>query len=470
MLNPVREEIICLAEAYGCDELDEAGVIRLEELLRLDNRHIQFYVEYMDQLSVLSRRLLVNESQFGMSEVMLKRPAAKSRGRAGSRLALMNVIVSVALLLGGIGLWQVVVRSPLGMQLLSGRSETPVARIVQSIDGQWTIRRPQGTLSVSSQDDREQSVLFEGDEIEMEHGLLEIDYFSGVKLYLHGQTRCQLTGTKQGVLVSGKAVAEVAPSAIGFRLDTPTVKVCDLGTRFSLSSDGTGNSELSVSDGHVMVAVHKPGEEDVRWQSVHQGQTVSYLPNIGFIETKAYSNHVFDYVASVFEGISDYQGRLVVCRDEPQFEQTREMIAALTLVRGKRFDIVIPLDVVKGAWRADQSEVQGHLPVHQPADVILLQLSALDQNDDGPVSGAASFRFTQPIIGAIVTSKGLDELESQMSFPRSASFRGRDDRGLEGRGVDQPDSVRISADRYSIEVQLSNAHSVDQICVLTSSQ
>ena len=54
-------------------------------------------------------------------------------------------------------------------------------------------------------------------------------------------------------LVEGTVTAEVPEPAHGFTIDTPDIKVVDLGTKFGVTAGSTGNSQVRVFEGEVEI-------------------------------------------------------------------------------------------------------------------------------------------------------------------------------------------------------------------------
>lgn len=461
MTREIRSEITSLADAYSQERLDEGGLERLEELLRSDRRNLQIYVEYMDELAVLDERLKSTPELYESSS-FLKRDHEKAQSPGLQRgLLFSNVGLTLLLMCAVLGTYQFVV--PWTMSWLEQTSR-PVARIVSSTGGKWSIassdrdRLPHGGGGVSRHD-----VLFENDTIHLEHGLLEIRFDNQVKLFLHGETSCRLTGTNSAYLVEGKAASEVPRSGIGFRLDCSSLDVCDLGTRFSLISDDRGNAELSVAEGHVMASIHEESPEKKTWQSVHTQQTVTYMPNIGFLEKIPYRSNVFAYIDAAAQGISDFSGHISVCRSAEELQGTSMQIRVLPVARSVRFSRKVSFDLGQGTWAVDSSSVGGFLPEDFACDIYHFRLAC----PAGEVTKAAgNFRFAQPILGVVVTPQNLSELEATFPFA-GLQFHRDESRGLEQLTEEDTDSVAISVDRYKLEVQLS-ATSLDEFYVITA--
>jgi len=86
--------------------------------------------------------------------------------------------------------------------------------------------------------------------LELESGLAQIEFFSGVSLVVEGSAALEIISPDEMRLLHGKLRAHVPPPAIGFQIHTPQGTVLDLGTEFALHITEE-NSELHVIDGEV---------------------------------------------------------------------------------------------------------------------------------------------------------------------------------------------------------------------------
>ncbi len=86
--------------------------------------------------------------------------------------------------------------------------------------------------------------------LQLESGLAQIEFFSGVSLVVEGSAALEIISSDEMRLLHGKLRAHVPPPAIGFQIHTPQGTVLDLGTEFALDISDTKN-ELHVIDGEV---------------------------------------------------------------------------------------------------------------------------------------------------------------------------------------------------------------------------
>ncbi|MBB3208990.1 hypothetical protein FHS27_004824 [Rhodopirellula rubra] len=91
----------------------------------------------------------------------------------------------------------------------------------------------------------------QGDRIEIEEGMVELEYFTGASIILHSPCRFVTTGGQSGRLESGRVTGKVDGG--NFRILTPSANVLDMGTEFGVSLNETSDTDIHVFDGEVRV-------------------------------------------------------------------------------------------------------------------------------------------------------------------------------------------------------------------------
>jgi hypothetical protein len=85
------------------------------------------------------------------------------------------------------------------------------------------------------------------------HGYAEITLNNGVGLLLEAPVQLNINSIEHVTLAEGSLVAKVPNGAEGFRVDTPSSQIVDLGTEFGVSVDKKGKSQVHVLTGEVKV-------------------------------------------------------------------------------------------------------------------------------------------------------------------------------------------------------------------------
>lgn len=268
-LKPVDSEHL---EAYLAGELDEKGRRQVEHALRNDSDLRASFLIQVQMESAL-KVLLGHEGMAGSAAFdqgviarLRSEGAGDHRGFARSVLTeiveeregqrpirwpdliktgLISAAASIALLL----VLQAIVFKE--SQLGSGNKKEAVAavgfaaRIEQSDSVKWS--------ETSERRIREDGWLSTG-LLQIESGTVLIAFNSGATAIVVGPSELSIESGNRMFLKSGRLTAEVPPAASGFTVNTPRLNAVDIGTRFGITVEGNGDSELHVMQGEVEVS------------------------------------------------------------------------------------------------------------------------------------------------------------------------------------------------------------------------
>jgi hypothetical protein len=126
----------------------------------------------------------------------------------------------------------------------ANREGSTVAIVSSAADVHWS---PETTSKTN------QSPVRLGEPLTIESGVVQLELKRGVTLLVEGPARWSIEGDNRATLKSGKIVAKVPPQAIGFTIETPEVKIVDLGTEFGVVADPEGKTDVHVLRGRVEV-------------------------------------------------------------------------------------------------------------------------------------------------------------------------------------------------------------------------
>lgn len=87
--------------------------------------------------------------------------------------------------------------------------------------------------------------------LDLQSGLVELETQSNVTLILEGPAQLQLHDALHATLHRGNLVVRMAKGESGFVVNTPQMKVTDLGTEFGVSATSEGISRVQVYEGKV---------------------------------------------------------------------------------------------------------------------------------------------------------------------------------------------------------------------------
>ncbi len=84
-------------------------------------------------------------------------------------------------------------------------------------------------------------------------GTVQIDLFSGARLFVEGPAQLELRSSGEAFLLIGKVACELGEQARGFRLLTPGLTVVNQGNSFGVKVSETGEQEVHALEGKVVI-------------------------------------------------------------------------------------------------------------------------------------------------------------------------------------------------------------------------
>ena len=118
---------------------------------------------------------------------------------------------------------------------------TEVATLTDSIDAKW--------VYTDSEMEKGMRLTADGEELLLREGYAEIEFDTNAKLVVQAPAEFKILTKDQIDLYYGRVYAIVPHGAIGFSVNTPTVRVIDLGTEFGVDANFNGDVNLHVMKG-----------------------------------------------------------------------------------------------------------------------------------------------------------------------------------------------------------------------------
>ena len=316
--------------------------------------------------------------------------------------------------------------------------------------------------------------------IRIESGLAKLRFASGAKVTLEGPAEYEIISNDLTRLVSGRLSAKIPKSAIGFKVDTPTARVLDLGTAFGVDVDDQGATEVAVFEGEVEVELPDPVESRKGKRLITHGNSVRTEAGAKEISDTLYDVSKFRKTWPVTAGMVSTAGmvkfappgllstllehedddHLVILPERGSFTVSKKLKA--------RVNITVP-----GEYSKRGSLENGRL---EPGRVLASYLVQFNPVEEGKkkreqknlrLVGIATFE--RPIVG-VITATGLlratDKTLGGHSDPLAVKGR-----GLE-IGTRRPvDTVILSDDRKTLVLDLHvSGGQIDQIRVLVEGE
>lgn len=229
-------------------QLSEDGFRQLSDMLRSDDEALENYIEQMAYQSLLKLELASADELPGI--VIEGRPQQGRRWQVWAGLATAATLLISWMLLGN---------RP------TAADNNGLAKVVRVSQATNADGKPVEAGEVVS-----------ANPFELTAGYVELETLSGVRLVLEGPARLKLSADQllHVLLESGKLVATVPPSAIGFTVETAEARVIDLGTEFGVRADKESGTSVQVYSGEVIT---KPKSQSAQGRLVG-GQAV-HIPS-----------------------------------------------------------------------------------------------------------------------------------------------------------------------------------------------
>ncbi len=226
-----------LLDRYLTGKLTEEEAGRLLSLLE---SHPDLGAELLDQFTLdASLRDLAGKA--GPVIPVTQAEPAKPAPRLSRRLARGVVAIAIA---ASVGFVISRISGPsVGPLPLAGAEEPTtfaVAVLTRAVGAEWAASATSPAVGA----------VLEPGWLKLNAGLVEIEFFSGVRVVLEGPAEFQLVSADEAFCSAGRLTAEVPSHATGFRVGTPQGALVDRGTAFGLSVTPTG-AEVHVFQGKV---------------------------------------------------------------------------------------------------------------------------------------------------------------------------------------------------------------------------
>lgn len=256
----------CIEEARDGNLKDE-DLAKLRRLLLASSEARNFFVEHNlnTHLFVATASLdLNNESELVVARQhpagsgSIKRPIRKQANSPVTKM-LVGLAAMLFVLVSGFAIWK-----------MAGRNDSSASQI-----SRLDLKIPSDELSVwrPNSSDPTIGVLLSANlvhwkdpdfqlaagmplrpgRLKLESGEAVIRFNSGTTVSLRGPGELQLISAAHVFLASGQLAGFVPKQAVGFKVDSPVIRVTDLGTEFVVKVEGPGEALVQVVDGLVRV-------------------------------------------------------------------------------------------------------------------------------------------------------------------------------------------------------------------------
>lgn len=180
--------------------------------------------------------------------------------------------------------------------------------------------------------------------LKLRSGTASVTFESGARVRLRRQAELRLISAGRAHLQRGGLSVEVPPRAVGFTIDTPAVRIVDLGTEFDVDVDPDGTTDVEVRRGRVeLVPLSSAGNQSRR--QLTAGERVRLAPAVSRSASspsapapasKASSENRNSAAGCIVRGVLIIDGQRYEYNSEQEYEQLRKRFPRLKPLRKQR--------------------------------------------------------------------------------------------------------------------------------------
>ncbi len=325
------------------------------------------------------------------------------------------------------------------------------------------------TVAVLLRFDSDGSVLSEeeihpGRRIEETQGLARMTFANGAVLAVEAPFRLTVESAMAVKLDAGRLNAWCPESAHGFRVDTPSASVVDLGTSFGVAAGEDGHSEVMVLDGLVEVS------RDTDTLRVEKGGAVA-VDSPGKLREVAFTPTPFKNTWVLNHGILATRGAIVPADpDIPErvaLMESDEHVLVIPERRSVPFDQPLRAQITRPGTLPGDFDGMGHILAPIPGKRLSSFLIRYDPVGTHPPDYFVRFEgevtFDRPVLAIIAHRPALEASDPVFATASwDAEFRGIELNQLNN----EPDSVTLSEDRRTVKVIFYAGASTDEVRVI----
>ncbi|MEM7011678.1 MAG: FecR domain-containing protein [Verrucomicrobiota bacterium] len=291
--------------------------------------------------------------------------------------------------------------------------------------------------------------------IQLDSGMVRLLFDSGVEVTLQGPAEFELVEPDLMILSSGLLTANVPPGAEGFRVDTPTAQVTDLGTAFGIHLDEDGASHVSFFDGEVEVEEPRTGVTTMLTEGEEVVVTTDHK-----VESVSLDVTPYEKLWPVSTGIESSTGSFELAppwpRRMPLLTSDDHVFVApdgyrVALDRQLQVNISEPGEV---ALPGDFSPTA--IPANKPLRSYILHYRPETESPRRfPIRLEGTITFDQPIVGLIVANEEFAAAAGRFTKRKAGEKHPR--RQLELSGDSKGDRIELSDDMKTLRVDLAGS-------------
>lgn len=310
--------------------------------------------------------------------------------------------------------------------------------------------------------------------VRLRAGVIEMAFDKGVRAIIEAPAEVNLVDGRVVALNAGVLTAHVPEEGRGFEVDTPSVRITDLGTEFGLVAKRTGAVDVHVLDGWVATSFASPNRAKPRRVEVlERNKAMRFNERTGTMRKIAVDADRFarswDEVLYKprLEGAAKFLPSMPVSLVPGAFESSEHVCVFL-----ERTDVALPrtvaVNIADPGYYTRFQNLSATLAPDVKVDSYLIHWDPTE-SAGGCVQTTARLAFRRPILGVIVNSRELSATDALYGNPDTIYGKKGSTRHLESAQETCYDVLRLDPDRMALKVDFRTSSSIDQLRVLVAS-
>lgn len=234
MNQPLPEDLETRILQLLDGELDERGIKQLDSELQKDKQARELYLQTAELHSALQSHHQARTELSHMPIVSAKRLLEFQQ----RRIVKISIAAAAVFIFTTALLWMHIVSRP----------PAALARFQVAPDTSYTITHSDSSDLPSG------NVMRVGSKLRLTSGMIEAEFLSGARCVIEAPSELKVLAEDRISLIGGVSWFEVPPKAVGFTVETPKLKIVDLGTEFGVISTLNGMPEVHVIKGSVEIS------------------------------------------------------------------------------------------------------------------------------------------------------------------------------------------------------------------------
>lgn len=305
----IHSEDLDLCEAYLEMELEGEELKEFEFRLCTEDDLARLLIQTSSEEIIIREWAELQRAQSWFEKLVNQNPPRESRNQRAKIFSVAVFVIAVCVVA-----W-------FGAFSLTHSNRNPsieVTKPAQPVAAALIAEISDGVLKSQSQLFDLNDILLSGRAYTFDGRVLRLEMKSGTSVLVAGPATFQLLSQNGFQLQQGILTADVPQQAIGFAVDTPTLKVIDLGTRFGVHVDEKGSTETHVFQGLVNCFSGVVKNQNRQPRRLEAGQSVKQLSNGNTVESQLDSETLFSTCLQHESHIRQLSGNMKLLSRSPE--------------------------------------------------------------------------------------------------------------------------------------------------------